>query len=38
MNQNKINIAVLGASGYTGGDLIKILLNHDYVNIVCSKC
>jgi Acetylglutamate semialdehyde dehydrogenase len=33
MNQNKINIAVLGASGYTGGDLIKILLNHDYVNI-----
>ena len=33
MNQNKINIAVLGASGYTGGDLIKILLNHNYVNI-----
>ena len=28
MNQNKINIAVLGASGYTGGDLIKILLNN----------
>ncbi len=33
MNQNKINIAVLGASGYTGGDLIKILLNHNNANI-----
>ena len=29
MTKNKINIAVLGASGYTGGDLIRILIGHE---------
>ena len=33
MNKN-IKIAVLGASGYTGGDLIRILLNHNNADIV----
>ena len=33
MTKNKINIAILGASGYTGGDLIRLLLGHDKVNI-----
>lgn len=30
----KLNIAILGASGYTGVELIRILLNHPYANIV----
>ena len=29
----KINVAVIGASGYTGVELIRILLNHGKVNI-----
>ena len=33
MNKN-IKIAVLGASGYTGGDLLRILLNHNNADIV----
>ena len=33
MTKNKINIAILGASGYTGGDLIRLLLGHDKANI-----
>ena len=28
-----INVAVIGASGYTGLELIKILINHPYFNI-----
>jgi len=33
MTKDKINIAILGASGYTGGDLIRLLLGHGKVNI-----
>jgi N-acetyl-gamma-glutamyl-phosphate reductase len=33
MTKDKINIAILGASGYTGGELIRLLLGHDKVNI-----
>ena len=33
MTKDKINIAILGASGYTGGDLIRLLLGHAKVNI-----
>ena len=33
MNKN-IKIAVLGASGYAGGDLLRILLNHNNTDIV----
>ncbi len=29
----KVNIAIFGASGYTGAELIRILLNHPFVNI-----
>jgi N-acetyl-gamma-glutamyl-phosphate reductase len=29
----KINVAIVGASGYTGLELIKILLNHPYFEI-----
>ncbi len=29
----KINIGILGGAGYTGGELLRILLNHPQVNI-----
>ena len=29
----KINVAIIGASGYTGVELIRILVNHQNVNI-----
>ncbi len=29
----KINIAIIGASGYTGAELIRLLLTHPYANI-----
>ncbi len=32
-NKNKINVAVIGATGYTGLDLILILSNHPKVRI-----
>ncbi|NPE30446.1 N-acetyl-gamma-glutamyl-phosphate reductase, partial [Methanococcoides sp. SA1] len=28
-----INAGIVGASGYTGGELMRLLLNHPYVNI-----
>src|SRR5271156_1657621 len=31
--EKKINIAIIGASGYTGAELIRILLNHPHVQI-----
>jgi len=33
MNQTKINVAIVGASGYTGSELARILLNHPKVSI-----
>ena len=30
----KIKVAILGASGYTGAELIRILINHPFVEIV----
>jgi N-acetyl-gamma-glutamyl-phosphate reductase len=30
-NQNKINIALIGGTGYTGKELLKILINHPVV-------
>ena len=33
MNLNNINIAILGASGYIGGDLIRLLLGHEKSSI-----
>lgn len=32
-NNEKINLAVLGASGYTGAELIRLLHNHPHVSI-----
>ncbi len=32
--KNKIRVAVLGATGYVGMELVKILSNHSYVDII----
>lgn len=33
---NKIKAAIAGGTGYTGGELFRILLNHPYVEIVAA--
>ena len=33
MINNKINICIAGGTGYTAGELLRILLNHPYANI-----
>ena len=35
MKKDKLNIAVVGASGYTGEELIRLLIRHPKVNITC---
>ena len=35
MNSTNINVAVLGAAGYTGEELIRLLLNHPYAKVYC---
>lgn len=32
-----INVGILGAAGYTGGELIRLLINHPSVNIVFAS-
>lgn len=32
-----INVGILGAAGYTGGELIRLLVNHQEVNIVFAN-
>jgi N-acetyl-gamma-glutamyl-phosphate reductase len=34
---NKINIGIIGAAGYTGGELIRLLLNHPNAAIVFAQ-
>ena len=36
MNKNKIKVAIAGGTGYTGGELFRILLNHPNVEIVSA--
>jgi len=31
----KINVGIAGGAGYTGGELIRILIHHPQVNITC---
>lgn len=33
----KINVGILGAAGYTGGELLRLLLNHPEVNVVFAN-
>ena len=37
MIKEKIYVGVLGAAGYTGGELIRLLINHPYVDIVFAN-
>jgi N-acetyl-gamma-glutamyl-phosphate reductase len=32
-NHHSLNVAILGASGYTGVELVRLLLNHPAVHI-----
>lgn len=32
----KINAGIVGAAGYTGGELMRILLNHPHVNLIMA--
>ena len=36
MNASKIRVAIAGGTGYTGGELFRILLNHPNVEIVAA--
>ena len=31
---NKIKVAIAGGTGYTGGELLRLLLNHPYAEVV----
>ena len=33
-NMDKIRIAILGASGYTGGELLRLIANHPAMKIM----
>jgi len=33
---NKLRVAIAGATGYTGGELLRILLNHPFVEVVAA--
>jgi len=37
MNSKKYNIGIIGAAGYTGGELLRILLHHPDVNIAFAQ-
>ncbi|PBQ32021.1 N-acetyl-gamma-glutamyl-phosphate reductase [Sphingobacteriaceae bacterium] len=32
----KVNVTVIGAAGYTGGELVRLLVNHPAVNSLCA--
>ena len=36
MTKNKIKVAVIGASGYTGGELLRLLSGHSHVSIALT--
>ena len=33
-NQNKIKVGIQGASGYTGGELIRLILKHPNCELI----
>jgi N-acetyl-gamma-glutamyl-phosphate reductase len=37
MKDNMLSVGILGAAGYTGGELIRVLLNHPQVKIVFAN-
>ena len=36
MSEKKLRVAIAGATGYTGGELLRILLNHPYAEVVAA--
>jgi len=36
LKKRSMDIAIVGASGYTGGDLIRLLLTHPHARVVCA--
>ena len=34
LQKNKIKVGIIGGSGYTGGELIRLLMNHSKVELV----
>ena len=36
MADRKLRVAIAGATGYTGGELLRILLNHPHVEVVAA--
>lgn len=36
MVEKKLRVAIAGATGYTGGELLRILLNHPFVEVVAA--
>lgn len=37
MRTNKIKVGIVGAAGYTGGETLRLLLQHPDVEIVCAQ-
>jgi N-acetyl-gamma-glutamyl-phosphate reductase len=37
MEMNKIKVGIIGAAGYTAGELLRILLNHQHTKIVFAQ-
>ncbi len=35
-NNNRLTVGIVGASGYTGGDLLRVLVNHPGVDVVAA--
>lgn len=36
MSENKVKVAIVGASGYSGKELLRLLLMHENVDLVCA--
>ena len=37
INQSKIKVGIVGSSGYTGGELIRLLINHPYCELIFAN-
>ncbi|MDG1052208.1 MAG: N-acetyl-gamma-glutamyl-phosphate reductase, partial [Flavobacteriaceae bacterium] len=37
INQSKIKVGIVGSSGYTGGELIRLLINHPNCELIFAK-
>ena len=37
INQSKIKVGIVGSSGYTGGELIRLLINHPNCELIFAN-